>query len=87
MITAMSHADEATREVLRNAHRDPTLSDTEKIAAVKAIYDRLDIPRLTEQQISLRFERALAILDTLSAGPERTKRMRDFAAGLMDRKH
>ncbi|HIY14938.1 MAG TPA: polyprenyl synthetase family protein [Candidatus Alistipes cottocaccae] len=87
MITAMSHADEATREVLRNAHRDPTLSDAEKIAAVKAIYDRLDIPRLTEQQISLRFERALAILDTLSAGPERTKRMRDFAAGLMDRKH
>ena len=54
---------------------------------MKAIYDRLDIPRLTEQQISLRFERALAILDTLSAGPERTKRMRDFAAGLMDRKH
>lgn len=87
MITAMSHADEATREVLRNVHRDPTLSDAEKIAAVKAIYDRLDIPRLTEQQISLRFERALAILDTLSAGPERTKRMRDFAAGLMDRKH
>lgn len=87
MITAMSHADEATREVLRNAHRDPTLSDAEKIAAVKAIYDRLDIPRLTEQQISLRFERALAILDTLSAGPERTKRMRDFAAGLMGRKH
>ena len=38
---------------------DARLSDAEKIAAVKSIYDRLDVPRLTEQQISLRFERAL----------------------------
>ena len=57
------------------------------INTVKAIYDRLDIPRLTEQQISLRFERALAILDTLSVEPDRTKRMRDYAASLMGRKH
>ena len=87
MITAMSHADEDTREVLRTVHLDPERSDAEKIATVKAIYDRLEIPRLTEQQISLRFERALSILDTLSVGPERTRQMRDYAAGLMGRKH
>ncbi len=87
MITAMSHADEPTREVLRSTYRNANLSDGEKIATVKAIYDRLDIPRLTEQQISLRFERALSILDTLSVGPERTRQMREYAAGLMDRKH
>ena len=87
MITAMSHADEPTREILRTTYRNPELSDKEKIRTVKEIYDRLDVPRLTEQQISLRFERALAILDTLSVGPERTKRMRDYAAGLMGRKH
>ena len=87
MITAMSRADEATREVLRTTYRNPGLSDEEKITTVKAIYDRLDIPRLTEQQISLRFERALAILDTLSVEPDRTKRMRDYAASLMGRKH
>ena len=85
MITAMSH--EPTREILRTTYRNPELSDKEKIRTVKEIYDRLDVPRLTEQQISLRFERALAILDTLSVGPERTKRMRDYAAGLMGRKH
>ncbi len=69
MVTAMSRADEATREILRTACRDPKLSSAEKIAAVKAVYDRLEVPRLTEQQISLRFERALSILDTLSVEP------------------
>ena len=87
MITAMSHADEPTREVLRSTYRNASLSDREKIDTVKAIYDRLDIPRLTEQQISVRFERALSILDTLSVGAERTRQMREFAAGLMGRKY
>ena len=87
MVTAMSRSDEATREVLRTAPHDPKLGDAEKIAAVKAVYDRLEVPRLTEQQISLRFERALSILDTLSVEPARTKRMRDYAASLMGRKN
>ena len=87
MVTAMSRSDEATREVLRTAYRDATLSDTEKIAKVKAIYDRLDVPRLTEQQIQVRFERALSILDTLSVDPARTGRMRDYAMSLMGRKN
>ena len=87
MVTAMSRADEATREILRTACRDPKLGNAEKIAAVKAVYDRLEVPRLTEQQISLRFERALSILDTLSVEPARTKRMRDYAASLMGRKN
>ena len=52
-----------------------------------AVYDRLDIPRLTEQQISLRFERALGILDTLSVEKSRTERMREYALSLMGRKN
>ena len=51
----------------------------DKIGKVKSIYDRLDVPRLTEQQIQLRFERAPSILDTLSVEPSRTQRMRDYA--------
>lgn len=87
MITAMSRGDEAAREILRTTHKNPKLSDAEKIAAVKAVYDRLDIPRLAEQQISLRFERALSILDTLSVGKQRTQRMREYAESLIDRKN
>ena len=54
---------------------------------IKAVYDRLDIPRLTEQQISLRFERALGILNTLSVEKSRTERMREYALSLMGRKN
>ena len=87
MITAMSHADEPTREILRTTYRNPTLDDEAKIAAVKAVYDRLDVPRLTEQQIEVRFERALSILDSLTVPAERTVRMREFARSLMGRKN
>lgn len=86
MVTAMSRADEADRDVLRNTYRNDDLSDDEKIARVKEIYDRLEIPKLTEQQISLRFERALATLDSLSVAPERLRNMREFAESLMGRK-
>lgn len=87
MIAAMSRADDAGREVLRTAYRNPKLSNGQKIAAVKAIYDRTDVPRMTEQQISLRFERALGILDTLSTEPARTESMRAYAESLIDRKN
>ena len=86
MITALDRASQQERDILCTVSRDPMLSDAEKIAAVKAIYDRYDIPRLTEQQISLKFERALALLDTLSVGRERTERLRAYATSLMGRK-
>ena len=86
MVTAMSRADEATREILRHTYRNDTLSDAEKIAAVKEVYDRLDVRHLTEQQISLRFDRALGILDTLSVDTSRTQQLRAYAESLMGRK-
>ena len=58
----------------------------EKIARVKAVYDRYDVPRTVNQQISLRFERALSILDTLDIAAERTEHLRVFARNLMGRK-
>ena len=85
MITAMSRATEEQREVLRTTHLDKHLSRVEKIARVKALYDELDIPRLTEQQISVRFERALALLDTLNAPAERVAPLRAYALSLMGR--
>ncbi len=87
MITAMSRASEAEREVLRRTHADATLTDAEKIAAVKVVYDRLDVPHLTEQQIEVRFERALAQLDELDADPARVEPLRTYAESLLGRKH
>ena len=72
MVTAMSKSTEAQRDILRNTHRDDALTDEQKIATVKALYDELDVPRMTEQQINVRFARATAILDTLDVPAERT---------------
>lgn len=86
MVTAMSRGTEADREVLRTARLDPSLSDAEKIARVKEVYDRLDVAHITQQQIGIRFERALAALATLEADPARTAPLRTYAEGLIGRK-
>ncbi len=86
MLNAMSRATEEDREVLRSTHLDSKLSDKQKIEQVKAIYDKYDIPHLINQQISLRFDRALSILDSLDIPSERTEHLRVFAQNLMGRK-
>jgi len=86
MVTAMSRANEAQRAILRSTHADPSLSDREKIDRIRTLYDRLDVPRLTEQQICIRFERALSILPTLRAPEERIAPLKAYAESLIDRK-
>ena len=86
MLNAMSRATEEDRDILRSTHLDATLSDDEKIARVKEVYDRYDIQRTIQQQITLRFERALSILDTLEIPAEQTEHLRIFAQNLMGRK-
>ncbi|MBQ3148901.1 MAG: polyprenyl synthetase family protein [Alistipes sp.] len=86
MLQAMSRATEEDRNILRNTYRDNSLTDDEKIARVKAVYDRYDIYHSVEQQISLRFDRALSLLGTLDLPAERTEHLRVFAQNLMDRK-
>ena len=86
MLNAMSRATDEDREVLRTTHLDPSLGEEEKISRVKAVYDKYDIPHMINQQISLRFDRALSILDTLEIAAERTEHLRVFAQNLMGRK-
>ena len=86
MVTAMSNASDRQREVLRTASRRKDLTDEQKIATVKSLYDDLDIPRLTEQQINVRFARAISVLDTLSVPAERTIALRAYAESLIGRK-
>ena len=86
MVQAMSRASNEEREVLRTTHKNEALSDAEKISTVKALYEKLDVKRATEQQIELRFERALSVLNTLSIDSERTVRLAEFARNLMGRK-
>ncbi|MBR4995648.1 MAG: polyprenyl synthetase family protein [Alistipes sp.] len=86
MQQAMSHASEEDRDILRTTHLDPALSEEEKISRVKAVYDKYDVPHTILRMISSRFERAVAILDTLDINKERTAHLQVFADNLMDRK-
>lgn len=86
MIQAMRQATDEERNTLLTTHLSTELSDVEKIATVKALYDKYDVKRYTEQQIELRFERALAALSTLSIAGERTAHLAEFARNLMGRK-
>jgi geranylgeranyl diphosphate synthase type II len=86
MIQAMRQATDEERNTLLTTHLSTELSDAEKIATVKALYDKYDVKRYTEQQIELRFERALAALSTLSIAGERTAHLAEFARNLMGRK-
>jgi geranylgeranyl diphosphate synthase type II len=86
MLQAMSRANEQDRDVLRKTHLDESLSDEEKIARVKMIYDRYDVRHFVEQQISLRFDKALSLLGELNLPEERKEHLKVFAQNLMGRK-
>ena len=86
MVQALSRASKEEREVLTNTHLRKDITEQEKIDIVKALYDKFDVKRVAEQQIELRFERALAVLDTLSVAGERTESLVEFARNLMGRK-
>ena len=86
MIEAFSRANEEQREVLRTTHLREDLSDAEKIATIKALYEALGVPERVEQQIAQRFQKALSILDTLEAPQERTAELRKYAENLIGRK-
>lgn len=85
MITAMSRADEQQREVLRSTHLRDDISDEEKISTIKRLYDELDVPAMTEQQIAVRIARATAVLDTLDVPAERTTVLRHYFESLVGR--
>jgi len=87
MIEAFSRASEEQREVLRTTHLRKDLSDAEKIAIVKSLYDSLGVAERVEQQIAQKFQKALSILDTLEVPQERTAELRHYAENLVGRKH
>lgn len=87
-IMALSRADESTRHILRHTHQDEKLTNEEKIAKIKAVYDKLDIRHITEQQIAIKFERALTLLDSLTkcgVSEQIIAPLREFAMSLMNR--
>ncbi len=86
MITALSRASQTQQQQLRTIYKSTELSDEQKIGQVKAIFDSLDVPQITQREIASRFDMALNILDSIDIEAERKESMRQFANTLVNRK-
>lgn len=86
MISALNSADESQRHGLNTIYKDPQMEDVQKISEVKAIYDTLKIPQITQKAIAERFDNALSLLGSLDIAPQRVAPLREFAEGLVNRK-
>lgn len=85
LIKAFQRADAAQREALSAWLRKETFNPDEKIAAVRSLYDELEIPTLAKQKIEDLFSSALQALDTVQVENSRKAVLRDFACRLMGR--
>ncbi len=87
LIQALNHADAATRLELNHWLNETGQNQEEKIAAVTKIYDKLDIPAITQQCIGNLFAEALSHLDQTALPEEDKVQLRTFSQRLMGRDH
>ncbi|MFR4026463.1 MAG: hypothetical protein ACLTZY_13250 [Alistipes indistinctus] len=71
LTNALARADEPARRSLLELLSDRTIVPAEKIARVRAIYDRLGIRELTEKAVAAYFVDANLALDALEVAPDR----------------
>jgi geranylgeranyl diphosphate synthase type II len=86
MLTALEQANEAQRKTI-NSWRNHTQESIakEKLAAVTAVYDALNIRQQTEEQIELYFQKALQHLHAVQLPEVRKAALRGLALQLMER--
>ena len=85
LLAAFLRADEAMRAQLHGLLHNTDLPDEEKIRAVTAVYDRLQVRKACEQVMAEHTQKALDILDTLPQN-EATEQLRKIAEKLVNRK-
>jgi geranylgeranyl diphosphate synthase, type II len=86
MLTALEQANQEQFQTILD-WRDNTHAETaeEKVQAITAIYDQLNIRKQTEQQIDFYFQRALHHLDAVQVPIERKATIHGMALQLMER--
>lgn len=85
LIKAMEHSSGRVRTELKGWLDSRKFNKKEKISAVKAIYDRLDVPRLTERKINYFFRKAFTNLDSLAISENKKVLLRSYAEALIER--
>ncbi|MBC6991755.1 polyprenyl synthetase family protein [Hymenobacter sp. BT491] len=85
LLTALAQANEPQQAKLAQYIGQPVLDAPEKIEAITAIYDQLNVRAQTEARINDFFLDALQHLDRVQAPGERKELLRHLALQLMDR--
>ena len=86
LISAYRNADKETTERLDALFAINDKSrNAEKIAGVKAIYDKLEIPRLCTEQIDSHLAKSLEWLDKVSFKDDGRKAFEDYVNMLVNR--
>ena len=85
LLTALAQAGPAEAAVLHQHIGRPVPDAEAKVAAVRAVYDALNVRPQTEARINDFYDDALAHLAQVSASAERKESLRHLAAQLMER--
>lgn len=85
LLTALAQANAAQKEQLLRFSNQTDYVPEEKIRAVTAVYDQLNIKVQTEEKINQFFEEAIQNLDAVRVAPERKRLLRQLAHQLMER--
>lgn len=85
LINALRLASPAQRAELDSWISRKTFNPIEKIAAVTAIYDQLQLKKLSEMKIHAYYELAMTHLNALNVAPEKLAIIKEVSANLMNR--
>jgi geranylgeranyl diphosphate synthase type II len=85
LIRALEKADDKTKKQLENLLNDATISDTDKVKKVTAIYDQLNLKEETELLIKEYFDKAIDSLGKVKGSIFRKHYIRDYLLALIER--
>lgn len=85
LISAQQNAKGEMRDELMSWISGTEFDREEKVAAVRAIYDSLDLKQISEEKMKYYYDMAIDALDQMSVSPERTAGLKELAYQLMFR--
>lgn len=87
LLTAIEKANESQLASLKELLNQSEFKDEEKVEAMKALYDEIGIPKLTEQAIQSYYDIAIQSLDAIQVESSRKEALKTLAQQIMQREN
>jgi geranylgeranyl diphosphate synthase type II len=85
LLNALERANSKQKQELFSWIEKKEFIASEKISAVRKIYNELEVRKAAEAELSLHYTKGLSHLDLISAGADKKQKLRHFTAELMKR--